>query len=612
VNRQDLRQLRSLIRRYVDQGRVVPTALDEFSRADHNIGPSIYTVTDQLIKPITDKAGKVSWALMLHPSGLLCCLFVTHCWAEGAYEFIDKVLNSWPHRARHAYCCMLSNPQNLDISSLISSPKDSPFAKALSSASYMLVVPNQRCSIYSRIWCVYEAFLAYSEDKAIITAVAPEPQLRRHAAASCALYAVAFGAYRLLTDLLVIPTQCQNAYDYEFCQRTHHVNDELMYIIPSGLFVGVITIVVLGFFRPSRITRAVELSLILLGGVVTAASARPRDITLASSIVLTIVLSGIAFTMSVASICATTVDRVHAIRADDEARQLRQGYKGRLRDAKASKLEDKDAILGELAESGLEASVNEAIQVLLDSGVSTPTMRAATKRAGKLVKAGQWRLSVVTITLAMWVLLGLLSFISCFVRNRYDASRAWAETWASMLCIAEAVAWLILFRFFELDRRSFSVRVLYRIFGIVFFGIGLRVFFIYLDGSQNFFLSDAMSEAWLQHVLCLFIGPLILSLSCMGPGLVAAVPGVGPALVRCLVVPLSFPCRCGCASDCTTAAVEGVAGEAPAADGGSAARGKEGAAPPSEAEGAGGSGRSSTAGAGGDVSFHLRLRPPCG
>merc|ERR1712048_794396 len=78
-----------------------------------------------LIKPVTLQAGSTSWALMCNKEGLKCDLFVTHGWQEGVYEFIDKVLNSWPSGAQHAYCCMLSNPQNLDVGDLIASPSQS-------------------------------------------------------------------------------------------------------------------------------------------------------------------------------------------------------------------------------------------------------------------------------------------------------------------------------------------------------------------------------------------------------------------------------------------------------------------------------------------------------
>ena len=45
---------------------------------------------------------------------------------------------------------MLANPQNLNIERLISEPKSSPFAVALVSARYVLVVPNEHESVYAR------------------------------------------------------------------------------------------------------------------------------------------------------------------------------------------------------------------------------------------------------------------------------------------------------------------------------------------------------------------------------------------------------------------------------------------------------------------------------
>jgi hypothetical protein len=128
---------------------------------------------------LVGKAGDASWALVRHPAGLLCDLFVTHGWQEGVYEFTDKVLASWPPGARNAYCCMLANPQNLDISSLLSSPDASPFAAALRAARVVLVVPNRRGSIYARLWCVYELFLGCHLDKDIVVARAPlKPEAR--------------------------------------------------------------------------------------------------------------------------------------------------------------------------------------------------------------------------------------------------------------------------------------------------------------------------------------------------------------------------------------------------------------------------------------------------
>ena len=40
-----------------------------------------------------------------------------------------------------------------------------PFAKALQRASHILVIPNSKISIYSRLWCVYEAYLGTTMEK---------------------------------------------------------------------------------------------------------------------------------------------------------------------------------------------------------------------------------------------------------------------------------------------------------------------------------------------------------------------------------------------------------------------------------------------------------------
>lgn len=128
---------------------------------DPTIGPTIYQVNEHYLKPVTETAGGMSWALMKHPAGLKADVFVTHCWAEGIFEFCEKVRNNWPQDAKHLWCCFLSNPQNGNISQLLgNNPMHSPFAKALETCKYFLVVPNCRVSIYSRLWCVFEANIA--------------------------------------------------------------------------------------------------------------------------------------------------------------------------------------------------------------------------------------------------------------------------------------------------------------------------------------------------------------------------------------------------------------------------------------------------------------------
>ena len=172
VTRADLRFLQQEVRRAMLNGEIQPPAngVDDFLISDQRYGPSVYTVNEQHIKPVTERAGKISWALMRHPQGLTCDLFVSHAWQEGIFELLSKLLHSWPRWARHAWCCMLANPQNLDIGSLLQSPRRSPFAQAIQVASHVLVVPNRHISIYTRLWCGYEAHLAQEQRKLVLIA----------------------------------------------------------------------------------------------------------------------------------------------------------------------------------------------------------------------------------------------------------------------------------------------------------------------------------------------------------------------------------------------------------------------------------------------------------
>mmetsp|Transcript_112458 Transcript_112458/g.328751 ORF Transcript_112458/g.328751 Transcript_112458/m.328751 type:complete len:957 (+) Transcript_112458:59-2929(+) len=179
LTKQDLSFFLDAVKEEVRAGRICQHDRDRFDPTDDQVGPNMYTVVDQYLKPLTARAGAMSWALMCHPQGLKCDLFITHGWAEGVYEFIDNVLHSWPEGKHHAYICIFSNPQNLNISHMLQVPSSSPFAKALDVSSHMMVVPNHTCSIYTRAWCVYEAWLAYKANKLIFTANRKPPLSRR-------------------------------------------------------------------------------------------------------------------------------------------------------------------------------------------------------------------------------------------------------------------------------------------------------------------------------------------------------------------------------------------------------------------------------------------------
>ena len=99
--------------------------------------------------------------------------FVSHAWQEGIFEFLSKLSTSWPYSARNAWCCMLANPQNLNIGSMLQCPRTSPFALALQASRHMLVVPNHCNSLYTRLWCGYEAYVASEQGKVVQLATPP-------------------------------------------------------------------------------------------------------------------------------------------------------------------------------------------------------------------------------------------------------------------------------------------------------------------------------------------------------------------------------------------------------------------------------------------------------
>ncbi|CAJ1390819.1 unnamed protein product [Effrenium voratum] len=139
------------------------------SHDDPDCGPNMYQVNQHFVKPCTLRAGGMSYALMKHPDGLECEVFISHAWAEGVFELSSSVAGAWVPGMHNLYCCLLANPQNLDIGELLGCrPSLSPFAAALGSASHIIVAPNRAVSVYSRLWCVYEAYLAANQEKVFL------------------------------------------------------------------------------------------------------------------------------------------------------------------------------------------------------------------------------------------------------------------------------------------------------------------------------------------------------------------------------------------------------------------------------------------------------------
>ncbi|CAK0821305.1 unnamed protein product [Prorocentrum cordatum] len=483
VKREDLQQFRRLVRRAVLDGRIQPTQRDPFDPAENEIGPSVHTVCEQYVVPTTSRAGNMSWALMLHPEGLQCDLFISHSWEEGVYELLDKIIYSWPAGKQHAYVCFLSNPQNLGIADLLSRPSDSPFAHALRSAKDIMVVSNRKGSVYSRIWCTYEAYVAYNFDKKIFCASRPVPGLwpREIFQSGVCIVGVSIGA----TFWLIIVFLGLDHLGYYF------------QCLLIALAIGTTVAYTVQRKRPASLACRRCCAVAAFFANACLAFTWQMDITFPMNWV------GILITI-IYGMCLEA-DRLWAVEAAQEKVNLSSGYTGHVRDARCSVPEDGEQIRSEL--HGQESAVDHCVEVLIHTGLSTRHLRDAAERAGRLGNVSNWyTASVVAQAGGIWVWLPAHSVW-------WGDSCTFDHGATAYLCVLEGVTWFVLFGCsVGVDRRAFAAKSLL---------------------TMMICLAAHMYSACAMMITCsLFAGPFVLTLSFAGPANVARVPLAGRMMVR--------------------------------------------------------------------------------
>eukprot|EP00435_Cladocopium_sp_Y103_P065726 s644_g27.t1 len=148
---------------------------------DAVMGPNMYQVCEQVIRPMTADPllimPGVSWALKESLAGTVVTHFVSHAWAEGIFEFYFMLEQKWKQRDfdsdAAAYICFLSNPQNLDIGSMLASIPTSPFYVALQhmpTDGKLIMIATKNAVIHMRLWCVFEAYTAMERGIPVILA----------------------------------------------------------------------------------------------------------------------------------------------------------------------------------------------------------------------------------------------------------------------------------------------------------------------------------------------------------------------------------------------------------------------------------------------------------
>lgn len=358
---------------------------------------------------------------------------------------------------------MLANPQNLDISSFLQSPKTSPFAVALAASKVMLVVPNRHQSVYTRLWCTYEAYLAQEDGKTILIAHSSNlPQVLRALIwlALAAIIGVALGILATFLEarqtftvpaLTILAVGFSLLIDNDLLRRIMHFGGVMLcWICVAHNFGGVFGEFVEGHYEdegiPGTVIRLVHRGYWLLASV---------------------------------AFCVMEVDRINGRSTISEAEELRQGYEGSIQYAKCSQEADAVSIRREIGDQ--VEKVDHAIHVLMVAGMSTPALRdiarsvdiqhaAVPEITGAIFLFGPFATNALTMTVVSFIynqpvwyravlagvsVLSRLSLLFLLCRSDWDEHRFILKVMSKFLFVA-MLGWLFLVAFFLLLDLSIS------------------------------------------------------------------------------------------------------------------------------------------------------------
>lgn len=207
-------------------------------------------------------------------------------------------------------------------------------------------------------------------------------------------------------------------------------------------------------------------------------------------------------------------DRLLAVEGAKQRKQLKTGFAG-INEAQSANPADKERILAEIADDGVEHEVNRAVDVLLEMNLSVPETREVMENAGSLGDVSKWSRTMLAISLFWWITNPNQVWLGR-VMEVYEPQEA-PQTLRYVvfaLVLAESVLFLGLFFRMPPERKAFAEKTLWIILLLSilsFTGIwkGLNYELAYTFGAN----------------------PLVLALSIAGPARVSRAP-LGPRLVR--------------------------------------------------------------------------------
>lgn len=231
-------------------------------------------------------------------------------------------------------------------------------------------------------------------------------------------------------------------------------------------------------------------------------------------------------------VCAAAVvaefDRLERLQCIIQGQQLRKGYTGSLLDAQASLESDKKTIMTELQSSGLQQDVDEAIEVLLGSGMLTPSLREMSK-AGNVKVAERVNLYTVTLVTAMKLFFPLHKLAWSLDTRQYDSVFRFFTSdwnWLHVMFSLEPLAFLLIFFVkAEKDMRSYAAMLLSRLWWVPSF----CVLWLPRVLAGVFVHTNTVGYA-IQYSIVLASLVLVV----LGPVRVCCIPTLGPLLIQYL------------------------------------------------------------------------------
>eukprot|EP00434_Breviolum_minutum_P007216 symbB.v1.2.006369.t1/scaffold371.1/size308833/16 len=361
---------------------------------------------------------------------------------------------------------------------MLQSPSSSPFALALNAANVVLVVPNRHKSVYTRLWCAYEAYLSQEAGKPILIArtstqarlMASMKYMSSSAALGCVL-----GLLARLYDwhsnryvwMLALPAMLGTTIMDNKSRMIMHCFCEMYCWMELSDIYGFPTGHVWGF--PDEMHTFVHTW----------------------------------FWVMVASFfCLLEVDRNEGRCNIREAEQLRDGYQGSIQYAECSQSTDAQNIMSEIGRRALN-DVDFAIDVLLTAGMSTPALRKIALAGVDIEHAAY---SEITAAVTMLGPFDVLTF-SHMVFDLFYTKNELTNGELQALAIFFRLLLLLLLWKSEIDDRFFLLKVLTKAVGFLLIMVLAVCCIAILKGTSPLFSWLLLSNVVMAFVVLLgFLG----------------------------------------------------------------------------------------------------------